>query len=60
MKKSNEVAETTFAADVTGTFVAAKPGLLNANAAGYVGRIEVIDIGVPRKVLERFGVNAGH
>jgi NAD(P)H-hydrate epimerase len=33
------------------TFVAAKPGLLVAAAKPYVGKLHVVDIGVPRKLL---------
>lgn len=43
----------TFGADRTCTFVAAKPGLLAAEAAGFVGIIHVIDIGVPRSILHK-------
>jgi NAD(P)H-hydrate epimerase len=49
-------APTTFRADVTGTLVAAKPGLVDATAAPYVGRLVVLDIGVPRGILQRFGL----
>lgn len=34
------------------TFVAAKPGLLVAAAKPYVGELHIVDIGVPRKVLD--------
>ena len=46
----------TFRADWTCTFVAAKPGLLTAQAAPFVGQLHVIDIGVPRRLLQRFGL----
>jgi NAD(P)H-hydrate epimerase len=36
----------------TCTFVAAKPGLMVARAAEYVGHLHVCDIGVPRKLIE--------
>ncbi len=36
----------------TCTFVAAKPGLLLANAASYVGKLHIVDIGAPRKLVE--------
>ena len=41
----------------TVTFVAAKPGLLVAEAARYVGRLHVVDIGVPRKLLAEIAAN---
>lgn len=44
----------TFRADHTCTFVALKPGLLEPSAVPYVGRVHVIDIGVPRKLLAVF------
>lgn len=34
------------------TFVAAKPGLLKPAAAEFVGQLHVVDIGVPRKLIE--------
>ena len=40
----------TIHADLTITFVAKKTGLTAAAAAPYVGRIEVVDIGVPREL----------
>jgi len=40
----------TIRADLTITFVAKKTGLTAAAAAPYVGRIEVVDIGVPREL----------
>ena len=43
----------TFRANVTCTFVAAKPGLVAPAAADYVGEIHVVDIGVPRKAVEQ-------
>jgi NAD(P)H-hydrate epimerase len=39
-------------ADLTITFVAAKPGLLAMHGAAYVGRLEIADIGVPRELIE--------
>jgi NAD(P)H-hydrate epimerase len=47
-------AKDTFLADITGTFVAVKPGLVAPEAARYVGQIEVISIGIPRGLLDRF------
>jgi NAD(P)H-hydrate epimerase len=40
-------------ADLTITFVAAKPGLLTPHAAPFVGRLEVADIGAPRELIEQ-------
>jgi NAD(P)H-hydrate epimerase len=54
--ESGEAARTTFRADLTATMVAAKPGLLAPAAAPYVGRLEVLEIGVPLRVLQRFGL----
>lgn len=39
-------------ADVTATFVARKAGFENPAAAAFLGRVEVVDIGVPRCLLE--------
>lgn len=47
-------AEPTFRADWTCTFVALKPGLAQPSAQAYVGRVEVVDIGVPRVLLAQF------
>jgi NAD(P)H-hydrate epimerase len=44
-------ASRTIRAAQTITFVAAKPGLLMPEAAPYVGRLHVVDIGVPRALL---------
>ncbi|MCB4755769.1 MAG: NAD(P)H-hydrate epimerase [Elusimicrobia bacterium] len=41
-------------ADVTVTFACLKPGLLTPEANPYVGKIEVADIGVPKKLLESY------
>jgi NAD(P)H-hydrate epimerase len=43
----------TIRAAETCTFVTAKTGLLVPEAAPYVGRLHVLDIGVPRKLIER-------
>ena len=40
----------------TCTFVAAKPGLLSAQASPYVGALHVLDIGTPSKLLRQFGI----
>jgi NAD(P)H-hydrate epimerase len=55
---SGEPAAVTFCAQLTATFVAAKPGLVAPAAASVVGRLEVVDIGVPRGILKRFGLDA--
>jgi NAD(P)H-hydrate epimerase len=54
--ESGQAADNTFRADVTATLIAAKPGLVATGAAPYVGRLEVLDIGVPRRILEQFGL----
>ncbi len=46
-------AKHTIRAAETCTFLAAKPGFLTPEAAPYVGRLHVCDIGVPRKLIER-------
>jgi NAD(P)H-hydrate epimerase len=43
-------------ADVTATFVAKKPGLLEPGAKPFFGRLEVVDIGVPRHLLTSCGL----
>jgi hypothetical protein len=40
-------------ADLTITFVARKTGLVAPTGRPYVGRIEVVDIGVPRELVVR-------
>ena len=42
-------------AAVTATFVAPKLGFSQPGAGEYTGRVEVVEIGVPRKLLEEFG-----
>ena len=42
----------TIRAVVTCTFVAAKPGLFAPGAEEYTGRVHVLDIGAPRKLIE--------
>ncbi len=49
---SGIAAEPTFRADHTCTFVASKVGFANPAAAEYVGKVHVVDIGVPRRLLE--------
>jgi len=43
----------TIRAAETCTFVTAKVGFFAPEAAVYVGRLHVLDIGVPRKLIER-------
>ena len=45
-------AEPTFRADHTCTFVAPKIGFASLAAAEYLGQVHVVDIGVPRRLLE--------
>lgn len=49
---TGESSEPCVRATVTATFVATKPGLIAVMARDFVGRVEVIDIGVPRRVVE--------
>jgi NAD(P)H-hydrate epimerase len=42
----------TIRATHTCTFVAAKPGFFAPGAADYVGKLHVVDIGVPRRLLD--------
>jgi NAD(P)H-hydrate epimerase len=44
-------AHNTIVADHTCTFVAVKPGFLVDGADRFTGRVHVIDIGVPRRLL---------
>jgi NAD(P)H-hydrate epimerase len=46
-------ARPTFRADHTCTFVAEKPGFSSPTAAPFVGRVRVVDIGVPRNFIDR-------
>ena len=50
---TGNVGTPTFRADHTCTFVAAKPGLLASQAQDHVGQLHVLDIGVPRKLIEQ-------
>jgi len=49
---SGSAAEPTFRADHTCTFVAPKIGFSNPAAAKYLGQVHVVEIGVPRKLLQ--------
>lgn len=46
--------ELAFKADVTCTFIARKTGFENPDAHRWLGKLEVIDIGAPRSIFERF------
>jgi NAD(P)H-hydrate epimerase len=48
---TGQAARHTIRAAHTCTFVAPKPGLLMPSAAPYVGSLQLIDIGAPRKLL---------
>jgi NAD(P)H-hydrate epimerase len=48
---TGQAAAATVRADLTATFVAAKPGFLAPQAKPYVGELRVLDIGVPVKVI---------
>lgn len=49
-------ADPTFQADLTMTFVDHKIGFEKSTAKPFLGQIETVDIGVPNKLLKRFGV----
>lgn len=48
---TGEPSNATIRANLTVTFVAAKPGLIVPQALPYVGRLEVADIGAPRELI---------
>ena len=50
---TGEAARHTVRAAETCTFVALKPGLLAPGAAAFTGRIHVLDIGAPRKLVDQ-------
>lgn len=50
---TGQAARHAFRADHTCTFAALKPGLMRPEAKPYVGRIHLVDIGVPRSLIER-------
>lgn len=50
---TGRAASQTVHAKVTCTFAAAKPGLVVAEAEPFVGQVHVVDIGVPRQLIER-------
>ncbi|MCA9286571.1 MAG: NAD(P)H-hydrate epimerase [Phycisphaerales bacterium] len=45
-------------AELTVTFAANKPGLARAEAAPWTGRVVVVDIGVPRELIERLAASS--
>lgn len=51
---TGEVAGVAIQARLTATFVAPKPGFFAPGAAHWTGRVEVVDIGLPRQILRRF------
>jgi NAD(P)H-hydrate epimerase len=50
---TGEAAVHTIRADHTCTFVAAKPGFSLADGEQYTGQVHVVEIGAPRKLVER-------
>ena len=50
---TGQPARHTIRAAETCTFVTAKTGFFAPEAAPYVGRLHVLDIGVPRKLIEQ-------
>ena len=57
---SGIAADPTFRADHTCTFVAPKTGFANPAAPPYLGQVHVIDIGVPRRLVEEVFAKARH
>jgi NAD(P)H-hydrate epimerase len=53
-------AQQTIVAERTCTFVAAKPGFLAAGADHFTGRVHVIDIGIPRRLIREIAGNEQH
>lgn len=53
---TGEIHEPTFQADLTLTFVSLKDGMQAEPASAYLGKINVISIGVPLKLLQAFDV----
>lgn len=49
---------TAMRADLTATFAVAKSGLVQYPGVDYVGRLEVVDIGIPPSVIERAAITA--
>lgn len=48
------VGAATVQADITMTLACLKPGLVKKEAKFFVGQVEVVDIGIPQKLLESF------
>ena len=48
---TGQPSSTTIRADITCSFVAAKPGLLSVEAQPYVGELQIVDIGVPTEII---------
>jgi NAD(P)H-hydrate epimerase len=55
---TGEPSRHTICAAETCTFVAAKTGFFAPAAAEYVGRVHVLDIGTPRKIIEQVAASA--
>jgi NAD(P)H-hydrate epimerase len=55
---TGQPADPTVRADDTCTFVAQKIGFSAAGAAPYIGQVHVVDIGVPRRLVEEFFMGA--
>lgn len=55
--ETGEAAQHCFRAHHTCTFAAAKPGLVKPHATDWVGHLHVLDIGIPRQLLNRFWSN---
>lgn len=53
---TGEPGEPTFRASLTVTFVAEKDGFSGDRAAEFIGRVEVVGIGVPKALLDEFAV----
>ncbi|MBX3411073.1 MAG: NAD(P)H-hydrate epimerase [Pirellulales bacterium] len=55
---TGQPARHTIQARITCTFVAAKPGFFTVSAEQYTGRVEVLDIGAPRRLIDEMFVRA--
>ncbi|MCC9600570.1 NAD(P)H-hydrate epimerase [Stieleria sp. JC731] len=53
---SGQVSDPTFRADMTITFVAVKDGFSQPEAQEFTGEVHVVGIGVPKCLLDQFGV----
>jgi len=49
---TGSAAQHTFRAEHTATFAALKPGFANPVAAAYLGQVHVLEIGVPRRLMD--------